>query len=111
MTTLARMPEIMTAVERDPALDRFAAAVARRTIQRVADNPLFLGSAFARFQKRYGVDEAALARFLDCPIQNLPRLALAKRFDPAMPEGRFVAQCIAAANGADTERLASVLED
>jgi hypothetical protein len=111
MTPLTTPLCLITEVEPDPAIDQVAALVARRTIARVVADPAYLGSAFAEFERRYGVTEIGLARFLECPLRNLARLALAARPDPATSDGRLAVQRIAAMNAADTERLAFVLEE
>jgi hypothetical protein len=72
---------------------------------------MLLGSAFAEFERRYGVNEVGLARFLECPLPNLARLALAERPDVTTTSGRQAVQSIAAMNAADRERLTSVLEE
>jgi hypothetical protein len=59
------------------ALDALAA--------RVSDDPFFLASALAAYQRRHGLDDAALAKVLGCAPTVLTDLRLCRRPGAAEP--------------------------
>jgi hypothetical protein len=79
--------------------------------RRARDQEGFLAGALAAYQEANGMDDAALAAFLGCAPEALPRLALCRR--PAPDPARFRAgiQEIAAYTGAAIGPLARLLRE
>ena len=90
--------------------DPVAVALAARTLDRVGDDPFFVGAALAAYRQCAGADIAGLAAFLGCSVSALPRLALARRPDPHGPRFRGELTRLAARTGAAETRLAAVLQ-
>jgi hypothetical protein len=47
--------------------------------------PTTIGYTLAAHRRRTGLDDGALAAYLGCPAEALPRLALCRRPDPSSP--------------------------
>jgi hypothetical protein len=69
----------------------------------------FLGYALADFEVRTGMDQEALAAFLECPAASLSRLALRGRPDPASTTFGVDLQRLADQFDVNADRLASLL--
>lgn len=67
-------------------------------------DPFFTASALAAFRRARGLDEAALAAWLECPLDALHRLALRRR-----PRTLSEALRLATQVGANAARLAEAL--
>lgn len=83
----------------------------RRAAQRAADRPFFVASDLAAYRELHQLGEEALAEFLGCPPEQLPRLALCRRPDPDTPEFRREVERIAEHVGARAPRLAQLLRE
>lgn len=83
----------------------------RRAAQRAAAHRFFVASDLAAWQELHHMGEEALAEFLDCPPDQLPRLALCRRPDPAGRDFRSEVERIAAHVGARAERLARLMRE
>jgi hypothetical protein len=93
----------VTDTTRDP-LDALA--------RRVSDDPFFLASALAAYQRRHGLDDAALADLLGCPVAALTGLRLCRMpggGDPGRSVGQDVRD-VARHFGIDPAGLARVVE-
>ena len=86
------------------------ADLAARVLARVGDDPFFVGSALIAYQRCAGADLAGLAAFLGCTVEELTRLALARRPDPHSPRFRAELARIAARTRTKEDRLAAVLQ-
>src|SRR5688500_13569292 len=69
----------------------------------------FLGHALTTFESQTGMDEEALAAFLECPAASLPRLALRGRPDPTSPTFRTDLKRLADQFDVNEDRLAFLL--
>lgn len=83
----------------------------RRAAHRAADAPFFLASALAVYQKEHGLDEAALAAWLKCGEEALPRLGLCRRPDSRAASFRADVLTVAAFAGVQPIRLATLLQE
>lgn len=85
--------------------------LAARAARRSHTNPWVIAWALARYRRRHGLDEAALAAWLGLPEVQLVQLALCGR--PELRSPRFAAQVarIASATGCNAERLAALLTE
>lgn len=82
-----------------------------RAAERAAANPFFMASALTVYQVEHGLDDAALAAWLGCGVEQLPRLRLCRH--PDADPGRFRAgvEQIAAYAGVSPFRLAALLRE
>ena len=88
-----------------------AAALLRRAFSGAAANHFFLASALAAYEVAHGMDEAALAAWLDCSVEDLPRLGLCRRPDSASPAFGAEVRQIALYAGTQPLRLAQLLRE
>jgi hypothetical protein len=77
--------------------------------RRAEHDPFFMASALTAFRRLEGLDDAALAAFLRCPVEMLPHLALCRRPDPASPRFQSDVTQIATYVRADPDRLVRLL--
>ena len=80
-----------------------------RLAQRAEVQPFFMADALASFRALEGLDDAALAAWLGCPLEALPHIALCRRPDPASPRFRAEVEQIAAHTGAGALALVRLL--
>ncbi|MBI4497317.1 MAG: hypothetical protein HY689_05405 [Chloroflexi bacterium] len=83
----------------------------RRAAQRAAARPFFVARDLAAYMELHQVGEEALADLLGCSPEQLPRLALCRRPDPAGADFRSEVERIAQHVGARAERLAQLLRE
>jgi hypothetical protein len=85
--------------------------VVQRALQRAAADPFFLASALEAYRSLNGLDDTALADYLDCSLEDMIRLAFCRRpVTDAMTFRREVEQ-IAAYASVRAERLAQLLRE
>ena len=100
--------EINLSVAMNPM--KVPAELAARVLARVGDDPFFVGSALVAYQRCAGADFPGLAAFLGCAVEDLTRLALARRPDPHSPRFRAELARIAARTRTKEDRLAAILQ-
>jgi hypothetical protein len=84
----------------------------RHAYARAARRPAFLASALVAYQELHGISEDALAEFLQCRADDLPRLGLCRRPPQTTgPAFRDAVHQIAAYADVDAARLAQLLRD
>jgi hypothetical protein len=83
----------------------------RRAVERAGRLPFFVAGALRAYQTGHGLCDAELARFLGCPLEALPGLALCRRPDTEGEGFRAEVERIAAYAGADPFRLAQLFCD
>jgi hypothetical protein len=83
--------------------------IVRRVLARVAPDPFFLGHDLVAFQRRHALDDAALAAYLACPLEQLSHLALYRRPEPGTRCFTADVDRVAARTGAESGRLAALL--
>jgi hypothetical protein len=77
-----------------------------RAYDEAAQRPFYLAHALVAYQRKHGLDDAALADFLGCFISSLPRLGLCRK-----PESREEVERVAWYAGCAPNQLAQVLDD
>ena len=77
--------------------------------RRVADDPFFLAAPVSRYQRAEGVDEAALAARLRCPVETLTHVRLCRNPFPDAPRFWQDVQKIAARFDLDAKALAEIV--
>jgi transcriptional regulator with XRE-family HTH domain len=83
----------------------------RHAAQRALQHPFFLAADLEDFRQQRGMQEADLARFLQCTHQTLPRLALCRRPNPESPAFYSDIQRIASALGVDPTSLVRLIRE
>lgn len=82
------------------------------SLKRLADlastRPSLMSSLMLLYREQEAMDDEQLARFLECDVAALPRLALCRRPRQA-PDFRGDIEAIAAHTGADSARLARMV--
>jgi hypothetical protein len=80
---------------------------------RASRDPFFLGWALAAHQRRHGLDDAALAAVLGCPLDMLTSLRLCRRPGAAEPtrSAEQDVRAIAGHFGIDAPALRRVVEE
>lgn len=101
MTPLAPAPQA--------ELEAEARRLAARTLERVAEDASFVGSALAAYGCAAGIDVDGLAAFLGCPVTVLSRLALYVRPEPGEPSFDVEVLRIALQAGVTARRLSLLL--
>lgn len=101
MTPLAPAPQA--------ELEAEARRLAARTLERVAEDASFVGSALSAYMRAAGIDSDGLAAFLGCPLAMLSRLALYVRPDPKAPALEVEVLRIALQTGVTARRLSLLL--
>jgi len=83
----------------------------RRAVELAAENPFFLASALEAYRSLNGLDDTALADYLDCSLEDMIRLAFCRRpgLDPTV--FRKEVEQIAAYAPVKAERLAQLLRE
>ena len=81
----------------------------RRAAARAAGRAFFLASALLPYAEIEGLDDAALAEWLGCRPDDLPRLLLCRRPRPEPPAFRADVERIAEAFGLSAPTLAEVV--
>lgn len=90
---------------------RPSSRVIQRALQRAAADPFFLASALEAYRSLNGLDDTALADYLDCSAEDVTRLAFCRRpVTDALTFRREVEQ-IAAYASVRAERLAQLLRE
>ncbi len=85
--------------------------VVQRALRRATEDPFFLASALETYRSLSGLDDVALANYLDCSTEDMIRLAFCRRpVTDAMTFRREVEQ-IAAYASVRAERLAQLLRE
>lgn len=80
-----------------------------RAVARFAADEFFVAWALERYRAAEGLDEEQLASFLECPPEQLARLALCRRPLTSSPRFAQEVQSIAAYAGANPFRVAALL--
>jgi hypothetical protein len=78
---------------------------------RAGRDPFFLGWALASSQKRHGLDDAALAALLGCPLAELAGLRLCRQPGAGGADAEGDVAEIARSYGLDAEALERVLAE
>lgn len=79
--------------------------------KRATRQPFFLGAALEDFCAHRGMGETALIRFLECPPECLPKLALCRRPNPDLSTFCSDVHRIANAFGLQADRLVQILRE
>ena len=77
--------------------------------QRASKRKFFVASALAEYQKREGLGEQELSEYLQCSLEDLPKLGLCQRPDPSADNFRGQIAKIAAYVPINADRLAHIL--
>jgi hypothetical protein len=83
----------------------------RHAAQRATQHPFFLARPLLAYQAAHNLNDRALAAFLGCAPDDLPRLALCRRPRAAPPEFRADLAHLAARFHIRTEQLANLLRE
>ncbi len=83
----------------------------RHAMRRAATEDDFVAAALAAYQRQNGMDDVALAKLLECPVGDLPRLALCGRPDARSPAFGSDVRRIAEYAGVNPIALARILRD
>jgi hypothetical protein len=83
----------------------------RHAAQRASRHPFFMAANLEDFRIRHGMEEANVARFLDCAPELLAKLALCRRPDPGSPQFRSDVRRIAEALGLNSQRLVQLIRE
>lgn len=80
-----------------------------RAVRWAGSAPQCVGWSLAAYQREHGLDDAAVAAWLGCPLWQLPRLALCSR--PVVGSQTFCAEVerLAQYVSCDPNRLASLI--
>jgi hypothetical protein len=78
---------------------------------RASDDPAFLGYDLREYSKVNGLDEVALAQFLECSKDSLVKLALCLHPSPALDSFRDNVERIAFHCAANAQRLAQLIRE
>lgn len=83
----------------------------RHAAERAVHNSFFLAADLEQFRLHRRMTESDLARFLGCPSDALPKVALCRRPGPQTPRFQDDVRRIASGLGLDLEQLARLLRE
>jgi hypothetical protein len=83
----------------------------RRAAERAADQPFFLAGLLRAYAAAHKLDDAALAAWLGCATNDLPRLALCRQPGVAPADFRTDIEHLAQRFGLHAEQLAHLIRE